>query len=1489
MSITTNEIDDDVVKDASDDAEKNAVCVDKKEMEHEGCHVDLLSVDRNDGGEPDSNLTAVGSCRHETKGFCDTVVTGSANSDPLFAQGQRPCNNTESKYVFSSRNEHTPDTQAIVGTSDVPHRLRTSTPCEAEENCPRDDSNDIYCRAGMKDSPTDSFRLSASPNNNNVLWKLHSFVATLGEAVVFGLPTDPIANQGDATKKFSESPKSLTANTSHDQTIRYQCHRGVCPGIKSGSKRPNVPNSPSRRGNAPRCPGPHSAGCYTSHNTVIDRPCNVTQTLSLLGSLKNCFSEQEQPLDLSLRRPDPVEARHPTNVTSKSSLLRNQSTTLPKCLPLLSYSMTMPPPNKVLNQARPMHMLRFPPTQVHLGRARNTASVRLNKFHAKSTETKQRRWSVAPPLQGKRQPLSHHKPSFSSSGDRARRDVKDSRRPATTHGDQPNATRRHWSAAKTPLSPGQRRRSQYQCNCGAAFETLYQQAVHMEATGHCPSRKEPSVSETFEYQKLVRGQDLWLNYGSEQAREILRCMRCQRSFESLSELTLHMIRTKHYEEIVGSSCSGGNSIFGDTIRDKQKQNLIVANEVVSSVSQRHLAVNGGTSKARRVDSKCIEKKKELDEESENYEVPCISNPLNRKNVASIDCRTSEVSASALFPYSGKTSTICDAAFKSERKPRALEELGQEQKNVFDLQSTNDKATMKITDHVAVEVILKVITDATHQIGDDSTLKSTDDTIINVTDDATLKMPEDPSLHVTVENTIKVNEDDTIKVTDDFTKKVIDDTTIKVTSHATMKLTDDSTLNVGLIDANLVVTGNAVLTVIEDAPMQVIDGATVRVTTDATLKVTDDPSAFDVETPNITEVDCSASNAELAMQKTDNSNCETIGSNNKTNIYNNEINGSNNESNENKIRSKTVTTTDSDKTDLSSDGHPYSIVCKRQNDCMKRKQITARATCQVFIESDEFKVPTPKKRKRSVPFEAETHSSELKGSQQPTADVCKKSMQPLSSSSTSVHFRAIDSLAASTVATESQRIRSRKPDRFSGHVSNRSSAITCAEKRCTSPELSTNRFVGESGNEKITSAIDAMQQFIAKSFLASCSDLSESEPFELRTRSETNRETHVTASNSSCASRASLTRWIYGDCNRREEESYQQLHSGSSREERLIDTSSALKRNKKHPFIREFCHGRNSESIVSGVSSKSNKVTLRTQRCHEPVLANSNDYRLSRSEASDRKQTSSVTTAPQDSGLASSAVQIQEIKDAAKIENSQGSLQTELMSRDDKGFEEFEDNTDSNDSFLSTSAPPSIRSVPSDSRLDTFAPEQSTCEVYKQGENKTGEGCKNLVCKGGSFQDIDRASSPSVVNFQSPNTCIKPGCKLQTPESVHVQNKRKITRTSDTSSLENLRPRGPRDEDHSSSIKDLIKTSPYVYLPLDHSAIFTKYTSSWVSKESRTSNKCHSHNPSQPWSQNGIETAGTLNNLSPKSESGNKKQATSDPNSTITREGETLVN
>lgn len=85
----------------------------------------------------------------------------------------------------------------------------------------------------------------------------------------------------------------------------------------------------------------------------------------------------------------------------------------------------------------------------------------------------------------------------------------------------------------------------FKCSCGEIFSSLRCFTVHMGKTGHATNH-----STQLYPHKLVRGQDMWLVNGSEQTQQILKCIRCGESFKSLPDLTIHMMQTQHYTNIV---------------------------------------------------------------------------------------------------------------------------------------------------------------------------------------------------------------------------------------------------------------------------------------------------------------------------------------------------------------------------------------------------------------------------------------------------------------------------------------------------------------------------------------------------------------------------------------------------------------------------------------------------------------------------------------------------------------------------------------------------------------------------------------------------------------------------------------------------------------------------------------------------------------------------------------------------------------------------
>jgi len=124
--------------------------------------------------------------------------------------------------------------------------------------------------------------------------------------------------------------------------------------------------------------------------------------------------------------------------------------------------------------------------------------------------------------------------------------------------------------------------------------------VHLQKTGHAPaapaslvslpasagggngaSAERPSPAATSsstgtsglrppEYSKLVRGQDVWLSGGGERTRRsILCCIKCGESFRSLPELTVHMVHTRHYTNIVGAPSAAAAAASGHVTAELQ--------------------------------------------------------------------------------------------------------------------------------------------------------------------------------------------------------------------------------------------------------------------------------------------------------------------------------------------------------------------------------------------------------------------------------------------------------------------------------------------------------------------------------------------------------------------------------------------------------------------------------------------------------------------------------------------------------------------------------------------------------------------------------------------------------------------------------------------------------------------------------------------------------------------------------------------------------
>ncbi|XP_059421162.1 teashirt homolog 3-like [Carassius carassius] len=92
--------------------------------------------------------------------------------------------------------------------------------------------------------------------------------------------------------------------------------------------------------------------------------------------------------------------------------------------------------------------------------------------------------------------------------------------------------------------------SKFQCKiCSASYDTLLDLTVHMNETDHYRDDNLESASKCAKSWSKPRKRSLLEMEGKEDAEKVLRCMYCGHSFESLQDLSVHMIKTKHYQKV----------------------------------------------------------------------------------------------------------------------------------------------------------------------------------------------------------------------------------------------------------------------------------------------------------------------------------------------------------------------------------------------------------------------------------------------------------------------------------------------------------------------------------------------------------------------------------------------------------------------------------------------------------------------------------------------------------------------------------------------------------------------------------------------------------------------------------------------------------------------------------------------------------------------------------------------------------------------------
>ncbi|XP_054626175.1 teashirt homolog 3b isoform X2 [Dunckerocampus dactyliophorus] len=92
--------------------------------------------------------------------------------------------------------------------------------------------------------------------------------------------------------------------------------------------------------------------------------------------------------------------------------------------------------------------------------------------------------------------------------------------------------------------------SKFRCkDCSAAYDTLVELTVHMNETGHYRDDNHETDGESTKRWSKPRKRSLLEMEGKEDAQKVLKCMYCGHSFESLQDLSVHMIKTKHYQKV----------------------------------------------------------------------------------------------------------------------------------------------------------------------------------------------------------------------------------------------------------------------------------------------------------------------------------------------------------------------------------------------------------------------------------------------------------------------------------------------------------------------------------------------------------------------------------------------------------------------------------------------------------------------------------------------------------------------------------------------------------------------------------------------------------------------------------------------------------------------------------------------------------------------------------------------------------------------------
>ncbi|MFT7812854.1 teashirt homolog 2 [Arapaima gigas] len=92
--------------------------------------------------------------------------------------------------------------------------------------------------------------------------------------------------------------------------------------------------------------------------------------------------------------------------------------------------------------------------------------------------------------------------------------------------------------------------SRFRCkDCSAAYDTLVELTVHMNKSGHYQDDNHGRQGNASASSSKTRKRNLQDMEGKEDAQKVLKCMFCGHSFDSLQDLSVHMIKTKHYQKV----------------------------------------------------------------------------------------------------------------------------------------------------------------------------------------------------------------------------------------------------------------------------------------------------------------------------------------------------------------------------------------------------------------------------------------------------------------------------------------------------------------------------------------------------------------------------------------------------------------------------------------------------------------------------------------------------------------------------------------------------------------------------------------------------------------------------------------------------------------------------------------------------------------------------------------------------------------------------